>query len=382
MVSDEAGNQTTVHFVIDKTAPSIIGAANGVAYNTNVTITFDEGSAKLNNAEFTSGTVISKEGKYTLVVTDLAGNKTTVEFTIDKTAPVVSGVSNNANYSKDVTISFTEGTATLDGKAVGTKTVVKTEGKHVFVVTDAAGNKTTVVFTIDKTAPVVFGVKNNGLYNKDVTISFNEGSAKLNGKAVANKTVVKAQGSYTLEVINAAGLKTIVKFTMDKTAPTVTKIYEVSDKAVKVTGKTEAYATVKLYIAGKYQRSVTADKYGNFSFSISKQKAGTEIKVYAIDKAGNISKAAVVKVVDKTAPTTPSVNKVTVKTTKVTGKAEAGSKVTVKVGSKVIGTAYADKYGKFSVKISKQKEGKVLSVTAKDKAGNTSATKKVTVKNK
>ncbi|MEH7378760.1 Ig-like domain-containing protein [Neobacillus drentensis] len=47
-----------------------------------------------------------------------------------------------------------------------------------------------------------------------------------------------------------------------------------------------------------------------------------------------------------------------------------------------IGKAYADKYGKFSVKISKQKTGKVISVTAQDKAGNTSATKKVTVKKK
>ena len=181
-------------------------------------------------------------------------------------------------------------------------------------------------------------------------------------------------------VKDAAGNKTIVKFTIDKTAPIVTKIYEVSDKSTKVTGKTEAYATVKLYIAGKYQRSVTADKYGSFSFPISKRKAGTEIKVYAIDKAGNISKAKIVKVVDKTAPSTPKVDKVTVKSTKVTGKAEAGSKVTVKVGSKVIGTATTNKYGKFSVKISKQKAGKVLSVTARDKAGNTSATKKVTVK--
>ncbi|WP_335547459.1 Ig-like domain-containing protein [Neobacillus drentensis] len=381
VVTDEAGNQTTVTFTIDKTAPEVTGVEDGI-YNQNVTISFEDGTATLNDEAFTTGTTVSKEGSYTLVVTDIAGNTTTVLFTIDKTAPIVNGVSNNANYSKEVTITFTEGTATLDGKEVKTGTVVKAEGKHIVVLTDEAGNKTTVVFTIDKTAPVITGVTNNGLYNKDVTIFFNEGTAKLNGKAVATKTVVSAQGSYTLEVINAAGLKTIVKFTIDKTAPTVTKIYEVSDKATKVTGKTEAYATVKLYIAGKYQRSVTADKYGNFSFSISKQKAGTEIKVYAVDKAGNVSKAVSVKVVDKTAPSTPSVDKVTVKSTKVTGKAEAGSTVTVKAGSKVLGTATVDKYGKFSVKISKQKAGKVLSVTVKDKAGNTSSTKIVTVKKK
>ncbi|WP_066248534.1 Ig-like domain-containing protein [Neobacillus drentensis] len=383
VVTDKAGNKTTVSFTIDKTAPVVTGVDSNGLYNHNVTISFNEGTAILNDKEISKDEVVSAEGTYTLVVTDEAGNKTTVTFTIDKTAPAVSGVTNNAIYTKDVTISFTEGTATLDGNPVVKKpVVVTTEGKHTFVLTDDAGNKTTVSFTIDKTAPVVTGVTNNGLYNKDVTISFNEGTAKLNGTTITNKALVKAQGSYTLEVINAAGLKTIIKFTIDKTAPTVTKIYEVSDKAVKVTGKTEAYATVKLYIAGKYQRSVTADKNGNFSFSISKQKAGTEIKVYAIDKAGNVSKAVSVKVVDKTAPATPSVNKVTVKSTSVTGRAEAGSKVTVKVGSKVLGTATTDKYGKFSVKISKQLAGKVLSVTAKDKAGNTSAAKKTTVKKK
>ncbi|WP_066065358.1 S8 family serine peptidase [Neobacillus soli] len=379
VVTDAAGNSTVVNFTIDKKVPQVIGVADYSNYNHFVTILFDKGTATLNGSEFKSGNV-SEEGTYTLVVTDKAGNVTTVHFTIDTTAPVVSGVENFGLYNQNVTLSFNELGGLLNGQPIPSGTVVSQEGSYLIEVTDAAGNITYKFFTIDKTAPVVSGVTNNGLYNKDVTVSFNEGTATLNGKEVKSGTAVKTNGVYTVVVTDAAGNKTTVKFTIDKTAPTAAKINQISDKSTKVTGKAEANATVKLYIAGKYQRSVTADKSGNYSFTIKKQKAGTEIKVTATDKAGNVSKAAAVKVVDKTAPSTPKVDKVTVKSTKVTGKAEAGSKVVVKVGSKVIGTATADKKGNFSAKIAKQKAGKTLSVTAADKAGNVSAAKKVTVK--
>ena len=50
-------------------------------------------------------------------------------------------------------------------------------------------------------------------------------------------------------------------------------------------------------------------------------------------------------------------NEVNDKATKVTGKAEIGSTVTVKHNNKNIGTAKADKKGNFSIKISKKKAG-------------------------
>ncbi|WP_425383130.1 Ig-like domain-containing protein [Rossellomorea oryzaecorticis] len=64
---------------------------------------------------------------------------------------------------------------------------------------------------------------------------------------------------------------------------------------------------------------------------------------------------------------------------KVTGKAEAGSKVRIKAGNKTLGTGTATSKGTFSVEISKQKAKTKLSVTAIDKAKNTSKTKTVTV---
>uniref|UniRef100_UPI003D7F5B47 Ig-like domain-containing protein n=1 Tax=Pedobacter sp. TaxID=1411316 RepID=UPI003D7F5B47 len=325
------------------------------------------------------------ENKVKITVTDEAGNHADKEIIVnyDKPAPaptpIVSGVEDGGFYNHNVTISFTEGTAKLNGKKFKNNTVVKAEGKYTLEVTDSANKKIIINFTIDKTAPKVTGVKNNGLYNTNVTISFNEGSAQLNGEPLANKSVISKEGQYTLVVTDAAGNATTVNFTINKTAPAAPTVNEVSDIDTKISGKTEAGATVKLYISNKSQGSVTADKSGNFSFKIKKQSAGTEIKVTATNKVGNTSEATTVIVIDKTAPETPSVDKVNTSSTKITGKAEAGATVTAKVGNTAIGTATADQKGKFSINISKQKSGTVITITATDVAGNTSSAKTVTV---
>src|SRR5690606_27659743 len=92
VVKDAAGNADTVRFTIDKTAPGITGVESGEYYNEGVTPTFDEGTALLNGHPYVSGTPITEEGGYKLVVTDAAGNMTVVAFTIDKTVPEVEGV--------------------------------------------------------------------------------------------------------------------------------------------------------------------------------------------------------------------------------------------------------------------------------------------------
>ncbi|QIZ10728.1 hypothetical protein HFZ78_01670 [Priestia megaterium] len=54
--------------------------------------------------------------------------------------------------------------------------------------------------------------------------------------------------------------------------------------------------------------------------------------------------------------------------------------MTIKVGSKVIGTAKADSKGNFKVKIKTQKKKTVLGVTATDKAKNVRKAATVKVK--
>ncbi len=101
--TDKAGNSasaTISDINIDKTPPdiSISGVSDGSYYNSDVTpvitisdTNLDAQSITLNGASYTSGTVVSAEGSYTLVAyaNDMAGNSMikTVNFVIDKTAP-------------------------------------------------------------------------------------------------------------------------------------------------------------------------------------------------------------------------------------------------------------------------------------------------------
>jgi len=161
---DRAGNEGSAQasVILDTTAPIVNGVTNGASFNTSRTITFDEGTAILNGSPFTSGTTVNAEGSYVLVVTDGAGNGTYVTFTIDKTVPIVSGVEEGKSYNTSRTITFNEGTATLNGSSFASGTTVNADGSYVLIVTDAAGNSITITFSINKTAPIKYTVKYDG----------------------------------------------------------------------------------------------------------------------------------------------------------------------------------------------------------------------------
>ncbi|WP_308128784.1 Ig-like domain-containing protein [Bacillus sp. sid0103] len=237
--------------------------------------------------------------KLYLSAKDKAGNISNTKTVVvkDKTAPVVSGVSNNAFYNKDVKVTFNEGKATLNGTAIKTGYVAKADGKRTLVVKDAAGNKTTVVFTIDKTAPVVSGVSNNAFYNKDVKITFNEGKATLNGTAIKTGYVAKADGKRTLVVKDAAGNKRTVVFTIDKTNPAKPKVITVPESTTTlITGTAEAKSTITIKVGSAVIGTGTVDALGNFKIVIKPQLINTELIVTATDAAKNVSEEIIVTV--------------------------------------------------------------------------------------
>lgn len=74
---------------VDGDKPTVKGVANNKTYKKSVKITFKDKlsgvkSATLNGKKIKSGKKITKAGKYTLVVTDKVGNKTTIKFKIKK----------------------------------------------------------------------------------------------------------------------------------------------------------------------------------------------------------------------------------------------------------------------------------------------------------
>lgn len=164
----------------------------------------------------------------------------------------------------------------------------------------------------------------------------------------------------------------------DVTSPTKPVVDTVTDKSNVVTGKAEALTTVQVQIGTSVVGTGQADINGSFSIKIPVQVAGTVIKVTAKDAAGNISASTNVTVKDVIPPAVPKVNGVTNKTSTISGKTEKAATVTVKIGTKTY-SGKADEFGSYKLSIPIQNAGTVISVTAKDVAGNTSATRTVTV---
>jgi len=149
--------------IIDTNPPIVSGVTEGATYVAPVTITFSDqegpATATLNGLPCNSGSIISANAAYTLIVTDAAGNTTTVHFTmniggpVDTTAPVVTGVTDGQTYTAPVTITITDDsgafTATLNGVAFTSGSTVSANGTYVLVASDAAANTTTVHFVIN-----------------------------------------------------------------------------------------------------------------------------------------------------------------------------------------------------------------------------------------
>ncbi|WP_342542783.1 S8 family serine peptidase [Paenisporosarcina sp. FSL H8-0542] len=200
------------------------------------------------------------------------------------------------------------------------------------------------------------------------------GKADSNGKFSIKIKQLKAGTELSVYAIDKTGIQsadTKVKV-LDRKAPNNPSVNKVDNNDTVVTGKAESGAMVTVKSGKTVIGTAKATSKGAFSTKIAVQKAGTKLVITAKDSAGNVSTSVTITVSDVVAPSKPTVNKVDDNDTKVTGKAEANSTVNVKVGSKSLGAATADSKGNYSVKIKVQKKGTTITVTAKDKAGNSS----------
>jgi hypothetical protein len=88
---------------------------------------------------------VTEEGTYVLIVTDLAGNKTTVNFVIDKTPPVITVIEYSIlPTNQDVTVSVTVNEGTLECDQL----YLYRNGSFTFIATDLAGNVIEKIVTI------------------------------------------------------------------------------------------------------------------------------------------------------------------------------------------------------------------------------------------
>ncbi|MEH7081081.1 Ig-like domain-containing protein, partial [Bacillus velezensis] len=202
----------------------------------------------LNGTQIDNGIMISKEGIYTLVVKDIAGNTTTVKFTIDKTKPN----SPSLNTVSDQTTSVTG----------------KTEPNSVVNLYINSKYQKSVIST------------SNGSYV--IPIPKQKSGTKINVNVVDKARNISAF-SKTVTVI-------------DKTAPAKPIVNKVTYKSIDVAGKAEKGATVYVYNGKTYLNKAVVSSTGNFSVRIKAQKQKSALRVYAVDRSGNRSGDSWVKV--------------------------------------------------------------------------------------
>lgn len=125
--------------------------------------------------------------------------------------PAITGVSDGGVYNHPVTPVISSGLATLNGQPFTSGTPITTDGSYTLLATNNYGFQQ-ITFTVDATPPVVSGVTNGGRYTVPPTISFNEGTAKLNGMAFTSGGTISQEGNYTLIVTDTANNSSTITF--------------------------------------------------------------------------------------------------------------------------------------------------------------------------
>ncbi|MDM5212986.1 Ig-like domain-containing protein [Peribacillus sp. NJ4] len=373
--------------------------------------TYDKGLGSVN--QFVWFPVKTKDGKSTGFISSAYFKKLDSSWTppVDNAAPTIPSVNEVTDKTTNVTgkaeagstltvKAGTKGIGTAKASTVGTYTVSipkqKAGTKITVTATDDAGNTSAAkeITVKDVTAPSTPTV--NAVYDNAMVIT---GKAETNakvyamvgsnkiGEATAKNSAYsmkiakqKAGTSILIYAVDVAKNKSASKSVkvIDKTAPSAPSVNTVYDSSTSITGKAETNAKVYAWVGSKKIGESTS-KSGSYTMKISKQKAGTSIAVYALDASENKSASKTVKVIDKTAPPIPTVNKITSKTVTVTGKSEKGASIYIYNGSKKIGQGVVDSRGNYKVKIKAQKKGSTIKVYAQDKSGNKSKSKTMKV---
>ncbi|WP_226679096.1 Ig-like domain-containing protein [Mesobacillus jeotgali] len=361
---DKAGNGPISEkktFTIDKTNPEIeiTGVENNAYYNVDkpvnvaikdVNLDINKITVTRNGAGYNAGGFsvngdlasfrhnFSGEGEYNILVeaTDKAGNSfsKTMEFTIDKTKPVITPkfkgqnrVIKDGEYinevftpefaldeAEDMIVSATLNNGLNLGKNIP---VAAREMKYIYKVLarDKAGNESTleISFTLDTTKPMlnISGVL-DGFFNKDINpkvtysdihLDRSKTSVTLNGKPFENGTKLEYEQDYILKAVitdlaNNVSSRTIV-FTIDKTKPVIKFKEPISNNYFNtdlwpqlLIEDMSSYDIIAMMLDGKpYEAGDPIKEEG-------KHVMFFEVK----DKAGNIQQLSVEFIIDKTAP--------------------------------------------------------------------------------
>ena len=360
--------------------PTLTGTAEAKSI-----ITLYDGTMKVGTA------TASATGAYSITASTLANGSHTLTVTATDTAGNVSAASPGLAIVIDTVIPATPAAPTINAASdTGTS------------VTDGITNVTT---------PTVSGTAEAGatVTLLDAKAVVGSAVADSNGAySITSSTLAEGSHALTVTATDAAGnvskastARTVVIDTAPPATPAVPTLAAASDTGVSatdgitndttptLTGTAEAKSTITLYDGTTKVGTAIAGATGAYSITASALANGSHsLTVTATDAAGNVSAAspAVAIVVDTTAPLAPTALNLSaasdtgtsssdgitsVNAPTFTGKAEAGSTVTLFDGTTKVGSAVADSSGAFTISSSSLSDGShKMSVKATDTAGN------------
>ncbi|WP_216830384.1 Ig-like domain-containing protein [Alkalihalobacterium elongatum] len=342
---DKAGNMSTqtVQFTIDKTAPVITPKFRGEgrviedgeyinrvftpefaldeSEDTIVSVTLNDGPNIAGNIPVASKDMVYH---YKVLATDKAGNETTlsISFTLDTTMPelditgIVDGYFNEnitpmVTYS-DLNLDESRTSVTLNNEPYASGTKLEYEQDYVLkaVITDLADNVTsrTIVFTIDKTAPIIRFLEpiNNRYFNFSLIPDFIIESLSpydiiaitLNGNPYTIGDPIEEEGKHVLffEVKDRAGnIQTLsIEFIIDLTAPNVIyngvtdngRYYETVALDILLDNPNDKFREISINGEAFKGDVVEENGYQIIRTTLDEKKT-YEVSVEAYDEAGN-----------------------------------------------------------------------------------------------
>ena len=301
-----------------------------VEFEGDVTASLIDGAKR---TAYLSGTEITKEGKYTISLSNADGYKREIEFEIDNTPPVISGKFERKS-NKDVVLSVSGASEVYvnNERIRHTNINCRGTGKYKVVAVDDVGNRAETSFEIDKDVDLS-GVVNNGLYN-EVTMkageelsltllkdnkqiptaynlkepgeyefvakdnlgnvkkgtfrivpkqmrslkhNFHNGQFRLNGATSKGELSLTENGKYEIEY---QGIKTTVEIINRTPQLKIDGLLKGGQKANKAILKAEKGSTVEILYKGKkiqYYEGMVCDKLGKYEVTVT-DKYGNQKK--------------------------------------------------------------------------------------------------------
>ena len=332
ILSDIYGNQTIFNFEIDsKMLEYVINGINDKFYsNDYVNIEFDENKitailkSKNSNDLYRSGIGIIEEGEYTITLTSIEmPDKTyTIDFIIDKTAPsleleTISStgfiIEDNKYYTNNsffATFNTKENICFINNSNTNqeyiSEKIIKEEGNYELTLTDLAGNSTIYFICIDK-SDISFNLLNENneilnyklneststtrtnYYNSSLKLELPNGAkAKIGEIEYIPNSLITEEGEYTITLTNKLGTVSILKLTIDKTAPliNVTGINENSKTCSSIKISIEELNNYQVFINDEIKTVYNISDNGTYTIKcidVAGNESSTSFEILARD---------------------------------------------------------------------------------------------------